>query len=132
MHLLQTTFTSKIWLISTVQYELSNRHSKNVSVGAPVWNVSVFGVFLFHIFPRLDWIPTRKTPYLDNFHAMSHLVIFQDFLSRVCIWINSRLWKQKIYRSSRPDASCEKDVIQNFSKFTGEHLCQSLFFNKVY
>ena len=26
---------------------------------------------------------------------------------------------------------CEKDVPRNFAKFTGKHLCQSLFFNKV-
>ena len=24
-----------------------------------------------------------------------------------------------------------KDVLRNFTKFTGKHLCQSLFFNKV-
>ena len=27
---------------------------------------------------------------------------------------------------------CEKDVLKNFKKFAGKHLCQSLFFNKVY
>ena len=26
---------------------------------------------------------------------------------------------------------CEKGVLRNFIKFTGKHLCQSLFFNKV-
>ena len=26
---------------------------------------------------------------------------------------------------------CEKSVVRNFAKFTGKHLCQSLFFNKV-
>ena len=26
---------------------------------------------------------------------------------------------------------CRKDVLRNLAKFTGEHLCQSLFFNKV-
>ena len=26
---------------------------------------------------------------------------------------------------------CEKGVFRNFTKFTGKHLCQSLFFNKV-
>ena len=26
---------------------------------------------------------------------------------------------------------CKKDVLRNFTKFTGKHLCQSLFFNKV-
>ena len=33
-------------------------------------------------------------------------------------------------RSSRPDVFCKKDVLKNFAKFTGKHLCQSLFFNK--
>ena len=26
---------------------------------------------------------------------------------------------------------CEKDVLRNLAKFTGKHLCQSLFFSKV-
>ena len=26
---------------------------------------------------------------------------------------------------------CKKDILKNFAKFTGEHPCQSLFFNKV-
>ena len=34
-------------------------------------------------------------------------------------------------RNSRPEVFCKKDVPRNFAKFTGKHLCQSLFFNKV-
>ena len=34
-----------------------------------------------------------------------------------------------IYRSSRPDVFCKKGVQRIFSKFTGKHLCQSLYFN---
>ena len=34
-------------------------------------------------------------------------------------------------RSSRPGVLCKKGALRNFSKFTGKHLCQSLFFNKV-
>ena len=34
-------------------------------------------------------------------------------------------------RSSRPEVFCKKDVFRNFAKFTGKHLCQSLFFSKV-
>ena len=30
-----------------------------------------------------------------------------------------------------PDVFCTKSVLKNFAKFTGKHLCQSLFFNKV-
>ena len=37
----------------------------------------------------------------------------------------------KSYRSSRPEVFCEKGVLRNFAKFTGKHLYQSLFFNKV-
>ena len=33
--------------------------------------------------------------------------------------------------SSRPEMFCKKGVLRNFAKFTGKHLCQSLFFNKV-
>ena len=35
------------------------------------------------------------------------------------------------YRSSRPEVFCKKGVLRNSAKFTGKHLCQSLFFNKV-
>ena len=37
------------------------------------------------------------------------------------------------YRSSRSKVFCEKGVLKYFVKFTGKHLCQSLFlfFNKV-
>ena len=29
-----------------------------------------------------------------------------------------------------PEVFCKKGALNNFSKFTGKHLCQSLFFNK--
>ena len=31
----------------------------------------------------------------------------------------------------RPEVFYKKGIIKNFAKFTGKHLCQSLFFNKV-
>ena len=34
-------------------------------------------------------------------------------------------------RSSRPEPFCKKGVLRNVVKFTGKHLCQSLFFNKA-
>ena len=33
--------------------------------------------------------------------------------------------------NSRPEVFCKKGVLRNFAKFTGKHLCQSFFFNKV-
>ena len=34
-------------------------------------------------------------------------------------------------RSNRPELFCKKGVLKNFTKFTGQYLCQSLFLNKV-
>ena len=36
----------------------------------------------------------------------------------------------KTYRGSRPEVFSKKGVLRNFTKFTGKHLCQNLFFNK--
>ena len=35
------------------------------------------------------------------------------------------------FRSSRPEVFCKQGILRNFTKFTGKHLCQTLFFNKV-
>ena len=34
-------------------------------------------------------------------------------------------------RGSRPEVLFKKDALRNFTKFTGKHLCQSLFFNQA-
>ena len=34
-------------------------------------------------------------------------------------------------RCSVKKVFCKKGVLKNFTKFTGKHLCQGLFFNKV-
>ena len=36
-----------------------------------------------------------------------------------------------VFGSSRPEVFCEKLVLRNLVKFTGKHLCQILFRNKV-
>ena len=36
-----------------------------------------------------------------------------------------------MFGSSRPEVFGKKGVLRNFKKFTGKHLCQCLFFNKV-
>ena len=35
------------------------------------------------------------------------------------------------YGSSCPEVFYKKDVLRNFAKFTGKHLCRTLFFTKV-
>ena len=36
-----------------------------------------------------------------------------------------------LFRNSRPEVPYKKGVLKNFIKFTGKHLCESLFFDKV-
>ena len=54
----------------------------------------------------------------------SALAISSD---RVLSWIRFYLR----YSNSRPEVFCTKGVLRNFTKLTGKHLCQSLFFNKA-
>ena len=35
------------------------------------------------------------------------------------------------FTSNRREVFCKNGVLKNFSKFTGKHLCQRLFFNQV-
>ena len=45
---------------------------------------------------------------------------------------SSQRWNYVVtYRSSHQMCSVKKSVLRNFEKFTGKHLCQSIFFNKV-
>ena len=52
----------------------------------------------------------------------------------ICLLID-REWQKNtqrlVSRSSLPEVFFKKGVLRNFTKFTGKHLYQSLFFNKV-
>ena len=37
----------------------------------------------------------------------------------------------KKFKKQPPEVLCKKGVLKNFAQFTGKHLCQSLFFNKL-
>ena len=55
------------------------------------------------------------------------LKIFIFFLLKVVLTEN----QNAVFKSSHWRCSVKKGVLKNFAKFTGKHLCQSLFFNKV-
>ena len=52
-----------------------------------------------------------------------------QYASDYCL--SSSQYYYRICRSSRLKVFCKKGVLRNFAKFTGKHVCQSLFFNKV-
>ena len=105
---------------------------------------------------RRHW--RRSGVFIVNFKYISHLVL--NFLSltwnmycaslaiyKSCVstanfqqvnadWVESYLGPHQTFMIERYKAVvqkvfCKKGVLRNFAKFTGKHLCYSLFFNKV-
>ena len=50
---------------------------------------------------------------------------------KYCDTLCKNLLSGHLFRSSRPEVFFKQGVLGNFAKFTGKHLCQSLFSNKV-
>ena len=73
---------------------------------------------------------SQKDPTKQSFKIYK----WNSMLYRKChISKNSENWngqREKI-RSSRPKVFCKKCVLRIFTKFTGKHLCQSLFLIKL-
>ena len=69
--------------------------------------------------------PHRGSDVAAHRYFTEYRVVFRT-LSKIC-YIN---FLQK-YRSSRPEVFCKKCVLKKFSKCTGKHFRQSLFYNKV-
>ena len=57
-------------------------------------------------------------------HLICHCFKLNHLISH---WLKS----ERIARSCSPEVFCKKGVLKNFTVFTGNRLCQSLFFNKV-
>ena len=68
--------------------------------------------------------------FIRNFFIRIFSIRIGRNLNVVCNLLRHLFFFKKI-RSSRPDMFSEKVVLRNFAKFTGKHLFQSLFFNKV-
>ena len=104
--------------------------------------MSVFRVILVRIFPHSDWarkdtILIYKIPRI--YQKVLPFSVAQNFsnVSWQIAYINLAETKEiinqqnHIYRSSHQRWSVRRSVFTNFTKFTGKHMCQSLFLNKV-
>ena len=69
---------------------------------------------------------SSKWLYLQN-RQLLNLLNLLNCLKFWSSWCDIRMQWQK----QPPVVFCEKGVLKNLTKFTGKHLCQSLFFNKV-
>ena len=69
---------------------------------------------------------TKITPNTDNFCAVHH--IFKCSMLYFCSISFSCFKYSHLYCLEAVTSGCS---VKNFAKFTGKHLCQGLFFNKV-
>ena len=58
------------------------------------------------------------------------MYLFLAFIDPLLIKTIFHFHINKCYSSIRPGVFCKKGALRNFTKFTGKHLCQSLFFKK--
>ena len=72
----------------------------------------------------------QKSP-VKHFIDKPILIDFVNFSTVFRLRLFFGLLLTKRYRRSRSEVFCKKDVLRNIAKFTGKHLCQRFFFNKV-
>ena len=79
---------------------------------------------------------------MKNIRELTSLIVYNSLNSSIRVAIISvntalkgrssvRYYGRVIYRSRHQKRSKQKSGFRNFTKFTGKHLRQSLFFNKV-
>ena len=67
-------------------------------------------------------------PYQVSIFELPKKVILSEFS---CVPVRSCRNEIALHRSSHPEVFCKKIVLENFGKFSGKHLCESLCFNEV-
>ena len=78
-------------------------------------------ITLRHKIYPVNMLHLIRTPFLKN--KSVRLLLNMCYL----VYYHQKLPFGVIFRSSRPEVFCKKGVLRNFAKFTGKHLCQSLF-----
>ena len=72
-----------------------------------------------------------KARFRVNFKFRSLCNLKNTFFNTFFLCLFHELLSYLFGRSIRQEVFCKKGVLRNFTKFTGKHLCQSLFFIKV-
>ena len=121
-----------LWVLQVIKDLLCVRDvARNLRTGCYcclsnfTWNQLCWSFF----FSKVAWLR------VCNFFALTALdMVLNTPLShkRSTQYYNADVCKDpNYYKNSRPEVFCKKGVLRNFAKFTGKHLCQSLFFSKV-
>ena len=79
----------------------------------------------------------RKRTHDERIELWSTWIVFKPtenlFRSSLCTFslVEIVFCEDTSFKKQPPKVFCQKGVLRNFKKFTGKHLCQSLFFSKV-
>ena len=90
--------------------------------------LQVFNVFQF-LEPSWLFLTNVGVSHYER-ELLAHFEHSDLFILSTYIFLLAALIKKILSRSSRPEVLSKKGVLRNFTKFTGKHLRQSLFFNK--
>ena len=101
----------------------------------------ITGIFLWiipnfskHLVWRMQRRGRSTLLKMELFEKIVYLSVVDYFRKKFHLRCLTRFWIQlwnTCDRRSRLEVFCKKGILENFAKFTGKHLCQSLFFNKV-
>ena len=90
-----------------------------------VWKCPNTEFFLVRIFPHSDWIRSDAVRSISPYSRKNSVYGYfsrSDFQRLLNSCAN--------HKSSHPEVFCKNGVPENFAKFTGKHLCLSLFFKR--
>ena len=86
------------------------------------------------LIPVLNWVKHSFSLWVSlRLYGSKHLLVFYrvGFFLKKGAKFTRKKSRWSPFRSSRPKMFCKIDIHRNFAVFTGNHLCQRLFFNKV-
>ena len=111
------------WFVLKFLWEVGIRQSKNCSPGNNCFRLTVLpggaNYFLIKTSDTLMINPVIQKKKLNNQKKKLRYSLF---------WEGQ---KKLNHQKQPPRCSVKKGIPRNFAKFTGKHLCQRLFFNKV-
>ena len=116
-------YSRKISLNGGIRYLSNIMDNDSNSTATTAWKVYKYGVSL-RILSECGKIRTRKK-------LLTQWKFFLTCLFFGCLFIFCLSNYGIIHRSNHHRCSMKKDVLRNLAKFTGKHLCQSLFLNKA-
>ena len=120
------TIFSKSFILGIYQSFEYGSASSHLAIYSRIYLISCFWIVLDYWVLGFSW--SSKSNIRSIFPLRFNSTETHSFLSVIRLMVYPILYKDG---SSRPDVFCQKGVLRNFAKFTGKHLCQSLFFTKA-